>query len=246
MKWPHFFVPTGWDAWWRVRDTKSYLPIVDAAYAARARYILQHATPLVRSSSLRILELGSGEGRVVKHLLLQAPQARATLVDWSPAAVGRARHVLGEVLSRADFAVGNANEPGAFRDLKPDIVLSLGVVEHYPDPSPIVRDMAAMMPSGSVLVLMTPSRRSFVRLSRIILQVTGKWHMGYQEECSTRQLAKFCRDAGLEVHRIEAAQRSYFHIDTWLTKICAFADRVVIAIGVRDWGWYSWVFARKP
>jgi len=127
----------------------------------------------------RVLEIGSGTGRIAA-MLLAAGVAHVTAVEPSPA-FDVLRENLQPHADRVTFLrlTGDAVPPGA--DV--DFVFSIGVLHHIPDPDPVVRAAyAALRPGGRLgiwlygregngfyLSLLTPLRAVTRRLPHALL-----------------------------------------------------------------------------
>ena len=233
-----------WDSAWAGAFYAARATVGDQASRHKAAFM---ADGLARHGIVprHILDLGCGDGSSIKHILARFPDARATLVDWSPEALGLASSRLKHAKRRVEFMLGDANSCEPYADLEADVVLSLGVVEHFSSPGDIVERIASILPTGGVLILMTPNSRSFVGVSRRILQARGEWSVGFQREYPVQRLRDFCIDAGLGVLEASALHRPYIPDDTPLTKVGAMFDRVVLQHLLPKAGWYSFVFARK-
>jgi len=95
----------------------------------------------------RVLEIGSGTGRIAA-MLLAAGVAHVTAVEPSPA-FDVLRENLQPHADRVTFLrlTGDAVPPGA--DV--DFVFSIGVLHHIPDPDPVVREVADLEVDGGAL-----------------------------------------------------------------------------------------------
>ncbi|MEX2187774.1 MAG: class I SAM-dependent methyltransferase [Pirellulales bacterium] len=100
-----------------------------------------------------ILDVGSGAGQIVKHLLKYAPaDARIVGIDLSPEMLRRARQRL-----RSDrpefFAADLTHLP--FADESFDCVTCGYVLEHLPDPRMGLRELHRVMTPGARMLLLT-------------------------------------------------------------------------------------------
>jgi SAM-dependent methyltransferase len=140
-----------WDAWhaaagpdgvhWRPRSPD------DTALAAR----LLHSAP---AHAHRILEVGCGGSRMLPWLAARLG-AQAAGIDYSPAGCASAEAKLriagvpGNIIL-ADILERPAVEPA-------DLVYSLGVVEHFTDPWPVLEAMRRLLRPCGVLVTAIPN-----------------------------------------------------------------------------------------
>ena len=112
----------------------------------------QHKTS---SGPMRVLDLGCGQGRMLKPLLLQFPEAQFTAVDISSAALAGAKDHLGaELCQRVDFrnedigAFLTATSTGSF-----DLILMNEVTFFYPGWQRLLPNMVRLLRPGGILAM---------------------------------------------------------------------------------------------
>ena len=126
------------------------------------RYIIEHLVRRVELKGKRILELGSGTGRL-SYLLLQAGAASVTLVDNSRKALSLSTQLFKGVesdrYSIVDADVFDYTAAGGF-----DIVFSSGLIEHFDgEPRQQIVDVHMRHAREDVLIL-HPSNRLYNRV----------------------------------------------------------------------------------
>lgn len=137
-----------------------------------------------------ILDVGSGAGQIIKHLLKYAPgDARIVGIDLSPEMLRRARQRL-----RSDrpefFAADLTHLP--FADGSFDCVTCGYVLEHLPDPRMGLRELhRVMVPGARMLLLTTEDSFGGAWTSRLF------WCRTYNRH----ELREMCHECGLEWHR---------------------------------------------
>jgi len=137
-----------------------------------------------------ILDVGSGAGQLVQHILKYAdPEARITCFDLSHVMLCRARQRLRS--SRPRFLVADLSRL-PFADGRFDCVTCGYVLEHLPDARLGLAEISRVMaPGAKMLVITTEDTFSGAWTSRV-------WR------CRTynrRELAQACREVGLEWHK---------------------------------------------
>lgn len=231
----------GWEKAW-VLENQAHRPLeYDRALRDRADLIVRLGA--LRAGGQPVMyDLGCGGGEVGVAVRDQIG-GTIVAVDWNDFALAslRARASTGVQAITADctseaFATEHRE--------RADVVLSLGLVEHSPDPGLIVARHARLLRPGGTLALMVPNRRSLVGTSRRIMQFTGRWHTGFQREYAPATARSWCRAADLEVKVAIAVCRPTYAADNGTTKLLAASDRT-LASRLADWGWYTWVFARR-
>jgi SAM-dependent methyltransferase len=114
------------------------------------------ASSLRRAPGRDVLNLGSGPFFEGERLDLR--DRRVTLCDIEPRAIELARELHGERIARYDVV-----EPGArlpYADASFDLVVSMDVVEHLPDPVPWLREALRVLRPQGTLMLTTPNYAS--------------------------------------------------------------------------------------
>ena len=99
----------------------------------------------------RILEIGSGKGRLLNHLFRRGYDIRGVEVNRS--SIAASRELYGELPLSAVDAV-SLPEP----DSSLDIVLSFDVFEHIPDTDSHLREVMRVLKPGGCYLLQTPNK----------------------------------------------------------------------------------------
>lgn len=133
-----------------------------------------------------ILDVGSGAGQVLGHLLKQAhPEAQMIAFDLSHGMLRRARGRLKD--ARPSYVAGDLTQL-PFADGSFDCITCGWVIEHLPDPRPGLRELSRVLqPGGRLLLLATEDTLQGMVVSRT-------W------KCRTynrRELRLACEEAGL-------------------------------------------------
>ncbi|MDX1548113.1 MAG: methyltransferase domain-containing protein [Rhodothermales bacterium] len=187
----------------------------DAVWDPRGKRALFEGLDVERPE---ILFLGAADGYEAMQLLAMYPRGHAVLVDYDafceterfgnfPAAYP----FLGTdpatgapaVYRREDFAIDF--EVADIRDLRYgrefDIVLSVGLIEHFPDAyKPLVFDFhRRFLKPGGYAVMTTPRRQ--LRSKAFYLAMGELMNYGYRELMDVRQMGKYAYDHGFEILR---------------------------------------------
>jgi tRNA (cmo5U34)-methyltransferase len=91
------------------------------------------STALLRDDSAEVghvVDLGSGEGPYLAHVLLEYPEARGTWLDPSEPMLARARDALAEFGDRISFVVASAEELASSGIDAADVVVSSRALHH--------------------------------------------------------------------------------------------------------------------
>jgi len=136
-----------------------------------------------------ILDVGSGAGQILGHLLKFAPhQTQIVACDLSHKMLGRARQ---RVQSNRPFFVAADMTRLPFADGSFDCVTCGWVIEHLPDPRPGLAEMGRVLrPGGSLLLLATEDTYYGVLTS----------HTWKCRTYSRQELRQACEESGLPWH----------------------------------------------
>ena len=116
--------------------------------------------PLTGKSAL---DVGCGAGLLAEPLARMG--ATVTAVDAAPECIAVARaHAEGQGLSIDYREAGIETVNGRF-----DLVTAMEVIEHVADPQAFVKDLAARLADGGLLILSTPNRTAWSKLLTITL-----------------------------------------------------------------------------
>lgn len=165
----------GWD------DTRLYGPM-----ARHSRRIMKDMSKDL--SPKTILDVGCGEGSMLKALMDVHPGAAGTGLEVSPQAVALAERVV----PTGDFKTCDVSTNTL--DQTFDLVVSADVVEHIEDDATAIQNMAAMTAPGGRLIISTLQgrMRNFER------------QVGHVRNYTAGELEEKMKAAGLTVERVVA------------------------------------------
>ena len=146
----------------------------------------------------RVLEVGAGSGR--DTLALAGRGAIAVVLDYSPASLELVRRQAREQgitvhLIRAD-ALAMPFRDGAF-----DVVFHQGLLEHFRDPMPLLRENARITARGGRVIVDVPQTFHLYTAMKQAMIALGVWFAGWETQFTPGQLERLCTAAGLRVRR---------------------------------------------
>jgi SAM-dependent methyltransferase len=161
---------------------------------------------VARSSGPAVLNLGSGPFFELEQLNTYA--RRFTVCDIDRRAIALARERYGTRLVGAD--VLQADQPLPYASETFDLVVSMDVIEHVPDPLPWLREALRVLKPKGQLFLTTPNYGS--RSLRVIedtaleaiarVQGFSRKHL-HPSKMDTGRLSRLLREAGVKRPRLE-------------------------------------------
>lgn len=146
----------------------------------------------------RVLEVGAGSGRDTLGLVRAG--ACGVVLDYSPASLTLVRaqartQGLTVHLVRAD-ALAMPFRDGAFA-----VVFHQGLLEHFRDPMPLLRENARVARRGGRVVVDVPQTVHLYTLMKQVLIALNAWFAGWETQFTAGELEARLREAGLRVRR---------------------------------------------
>lgn len=180
-----------WESYWRGH------PRIDETYSTGDRLVREILADGAVAGAL-VLEVGAGSGRDTLGLVRAG--ARGVVLDYSPASLALVRDQaraqgLTVHLVRAD-ALAMPFRDGAFA-----VVFHQGLLEHFRDPMPLLRENARVTRRGGRVVVDVPQTVHFYTLMKQVLIALNAWFAGWETQFTPGALEARLRAAGLTVRR---------------------------------------------
>jgi len=153
------------DSAWKIREEASYIhwgnghPKNQIQLAFQNHYQLFSSihNNILLSNDTAVLEVGCGRGSLSAHYA--ADGYKCTLLDTSDQIIRTAQHIFDQNSLNASFYVGDA-ENLPFDDNSFDIVTSIGLLEHFDDPTVVMREKLRVTKKGGwVINYIVPRKR---------------------------------------------------------------------------------------
>ncbi len=183
--------PEHWESYWRAHAD------LDATYSTGGR-LMREILADGAVDGRWVLEVGAGSGRDTLGLVRAG--AIGVVLDYSPASLELVRgqaaaQGLHLHLVRADARVM------PFRDGAMDVVFHQGLLEHFRDPMPLLKENARVTRRGGRVVVDVPQTFHVYTLMKQILIVFDAWFAGWETQFTPGQLERLLARAGLGVRR---------------------------------------------
>lgn len=180
--------------WW---DPTSEFKPLHEINPLRLRWIDQHAS----LAGKRVLDVGCGGGILSESMA--ALGATVTGIDLSEKALGVARLHLFESGLKVDYQHVSAEEFASTNAGEFDVVTCMEMLEHVPDPASTVASCARLVKPGGQVFFSTLNRNFKAYLFAVIgaeyvLNLLPRGTHEYAKFIKPSELARFCRQAGLE------------------------------------------------
>jgi ubiquinone/menaquinone biosynthesis C-methylase UbiE len=201
-----------WDALWEQhKDEPVHLRELERIIALTA----------ARGADLRgkkVLEVGAGSA-IDSIMLAKRTGCSAHCVDYSAKAIQFMKRnfrnaKLKGVFVKADIKRIPVNQ-GTY-----DVIFSNGVLEHFRDPMPIIREQKRVLKRGGLLVIGVPETYSLYTIKKHWLMRRGAWFAGWETQYSARELRRLARAAGLTVIETRIYGNAPLSFPPWLQRTC--------------------------
>jgi SAM-dependent methyltransferase len=88
-----------------------------------------------------------------------------------------------------------------FRDGAIDVSFHQGLLEHFRDPMPLLRENARITRSGGRVLVDVPQTFHLYTLMKNVLILFNRWFAGWETQFTVGRLERLVRESGLEVQR---------------------------------------------
>lgn len=180
-----------WESYWKGHSN------LEETYSTGARLVREILAdgPV---EGRRVLEVGAGSGRDL--IGLARAGAIGMVLDYSPASLGLVQRQAREQglaihLVRADAL----RMP--FRDGSFHVVFHQGLLEHFRDPMPLLRENARITSRGGRVVVDVPQTLHPYTLMKQVLIALNRWFAGWETQFTPGQLERLIEASGLTVKR---------------------------------------------
>ncbi len=194
------------EAWEREVDPRELLePAKRDIYNFIDETKVRYLRPLLPPGGTAI-EIGAGSGRLLVRLGLERPY-RLVALDYAVYAMRAVRENAKRAGRDVGLTLGDARAL-PFPDATFDVVLSGGLLEHFRDPRPVVREMSRILrPGGLFYADIVPRKVSLYRWAeRARMQRSEQLYEGvYESDLSKSSWARVVSEAGLRDVRVISA-----------------------------------------
>jgi len=180
-----------WESYWKGHQD------LDRTYSTGGRLAreIAHEGP-VRGRT--VLEVGAGSGR--DSIALAREGAIAIVLDYSPASLrlvqqqARAQRLPVHLVHADALAM-------PFRDGTIDVVFHQGLLEHFRDPMPLLRENARITRRGGCTIVDVPQAIHLYTVMKKALILLNAWFAGWETQFTPAELERLVGSAGFRVRR---------------------------------------------
>jgi ubiquinone/menaquinone biosynthesis C-methylase UbiE len=184
-----------WKDHWK-RTARSKNSLKDAFYLMD-RIKMEYLLPLFPKRGKRTLEVGAGSGRLSRFLADVGHDVYC--LDYCHEALKYATRCFQEDRSQGKFVEGKAEEL-PFDDETFDLVFSTGLLEHFENPVPLVKEMVRVLRSGGLFYSdIVPKKFSLLRSLEFVRPLLKReWNPMFEMPFTDKDITAFLKEACLE------------------------------------------------
>lgn len=181
-----------WESYW-----KGHTQDIDDTYSTGGRLVREVLADGSVEGKL-VMEIGAGSGRDL--LALAKLGAHGIVLDYSPASLKLVKQQAEAQGIPVMFVQADATRM-PFRDGAIDISFHQGLLEHFRDPMPLLKENARITRSGGRVLVDVPQTYHLYTVMKNLLILMNKWFAGWETQFTVSQLERLVRESGLEVTR---------------------------------------------
>ena len=180
-----------WESYWKSHQD------LDRTYSTGGRL----AREIAREGPVAgrtVLEVGAGSGR--DSLALARDGAIAIVLDYSPASLRLVQQQARSLGVPVHLVHADALAM-PFRDGAIDVVFHQGLLEHFRDPLPLLRENARITRRGGCTIVDVPQTIHLYTLMKQTLILFNAWFAGWETQFTPAQLERLVTASGFRVRR---------------------------------------------
>ncbi len=176
-----------WDRFWSQKQPEAiYPPVTD---------IVQELVNFINPENKIALEPGSGTGR--DGIRLARLGANVFLLDYSEKSLQLAKNYLKNGKSGVQMIMADAlNTP--FKDESFDIIFHQGLLEHFKNPSPLIKENYRILKKDGLLIIDVPQTFHIYTIIKNILMLLKLWFAGWERQFTINSLKRLIEKYNLE------------------------------------------------
>lgn len=147
----------------------------------------------------KILELGAGSGCDIVSLTLEGAEGYA--LDFSKESLKSMNYWAREKKAKVKNILADIKKI-PLKDNTFDCIYSVGLMEHFPDPIPYLKEQIRLLKPGGFLIIDVPQTFTLYTIAKNIRMMKGTHPFGWETQYNTFQLKNIAEKLNQPVHRI--------------------------------------------
>ena len=168
-----------------ISEHKSFLQVIQ-------RYV----ESLQSGESVNILEIGCGTA-IDSYYIAEQTKAKIWAIDVSPKSIKVAEKVGRYFNHKINLKIANAVKTD-FENNFFDLIFSQGVIEHFRDPVPVMKEQIRLLRTDGYIIIDVPQKYNIYTLYRKLLTKMGRWPYEWERGYSITELRKLGNRMGLK------------------------------------------------
>jgi len=178
-----------WDDYWKNYSiSKAEMWMVEERHKIFNKYI-----DLLDGSEKKVIEIGCGFGTNIKLINDSRNDVECHALDFSETSIDEVKK------SISNSYVADCRDTKLPAD-KFDFIYSAGLMEHFKDEIPFIKEMKGIMSPDGIMVTYIPARFSIWQLYQLLH--FGNWQHGYEKSYTFNQLIKLFSENGFTILEI--------------------------------------------
>ena len=174
-----------WDKYWQDYSMSK----AEKWLMQKRHIILNRDIDLVDVSEKRVIEMGCGYGSNIRLLNRMRKDIIPYAVDLSPVAIEKVKKEINNA-----YVSDVMKTP--FDDDYFDVIYSAGLMEHFPDEAPFIKEMKRILKPSGIMITFVPARYSLWQVYQMLH--FGKWQHGYEKAYTYSALKNVLEREGFE------------------------------------------------
>jgi len=186
-----------WDEFLKKDDLEELIKLHIEEHIPFLEVVQKYVESLQQRGPVNVLEIGCGTA-IDSYYIAEHTKAKVWAVDISSRAMQVADKVGRYFNSRISLKVADAVKTD-FKDSFFNLIFSQGVIEHFKDPIPLIREQTRLLGEDGYIIIDVPQKYNLYALYRKLLIKMGRWPYGWERGYSIYELRKLGKQAGLKV-----------------------------------------------
>ncbi len=153
---------------------------------------------LENKENLKAIEIGAGRG-LISYLLSEQYGAEPSLLDFSQIALDASKELYKQLGKEGKYIFADATDLPEEQQNAYDFVSSIGLIEHFEDPTQIVDAHFKAVKDGGFVIIGVPNAWCIpYRIYKFIAEIFDKYEVGYEDPYSYFRVKKIAESRNIK------------------------------------------------